>query len=128
MTSHGDLTSLSDDAALRLLTRIPVGRVVFTRHALPDVLPVRFSLDYAGVVLISPPTGSRLAEALAGSVVVLQVEELDPVTLSGASVVVHGRVRPGLADGPLRMVPELIRGTVLRGSDGAAARPGPADR
>jgi hypothetical protein len=73
-TSH---TTLSADECLRLLARGSLGslgRLVYTRHALPVVLPVRFGLDFSGALTVSTPDGSGLAADLDGSVVAFQVD------------------------------------------------------
>ncbi len=77
----------------RLLGSVRVGRVVMTRQALPVVLPVRFALD-GHTVVIATATGSALATASAqGAVVAFEADDLDPVTLSGWSVVVTGTLK-----------------------------------
>ncbi|MHA6765082.1 pyridoxamine 5'-phosphate oxidase family protein [Streptacidiphilus sp. PAMC 29251] len=107
--------TLSSDDCLQLLGRTTVGRVVYTRHALPVVLPVRFRVDFAGAVVLSPPAGTQLAERVHGSIVAFQAEELDPATLRGSSVMVHGRAEALDEGGTLRVVPQMVSGTVLTG-------------
>ncbi|MEZ0067171.1 nitroimidazol reductase NimA-like FMN-containing flavoprotein (pyridoxamine 5'-phosphate oxidase superfamily) [Streptacidiphilus sp. MAP12-20] len=106
--------AMRQDECVDLLSRSSVGRVVFTRHAIPDVLPVHFAYDdQSGTIRIPAPHASRLADAVDGTVVALHVEELDPATMSGRSVLVHGRAEAGTADAPIRLTPELITGRVL---------------
>ncbi|MER6141418.1 pyridoxamine 5'-phosphate oxidase family protein [Streptomyces sparsogenes] len=76
---------------LRLLAKVPVGRVVYTRQALPAVLPVNFSLDTDSSVLLRTSAGSGLVRAVDGVVVAFEADDFDAATRSGWSVVVTGR-------------------------------------
>ncbi|CAL9654436.1 pyridoxamine 5'-phosphate oxidase family protein [Streptomyces sp. enrichment culture] len=92
--SHTDgFRTLDRPECLRLLAKVPVGRVVYTRQALPAVLPINFSLDTdtdASVLLCTSP-GSDLVQAIDGVVVAFEADEFDAATRSGWSVVVTGR-------------------------------------
>src|SRR4051794_29731150 len=83
--------ALDREECLRLLAKVPVGRVVYTRHALPAVLPVNFSLDTDTSVLLRTSPGSDLVRAIDGAVVAFEADEFDAATRSGWSVVVTGR-------------------------------------
>ncbi|MEU9190206.1 pyridoxamine 5'-phosphate oxidase family protein [Streptomyces sp. NPDC048484] len=74
-----------------LLAKVPVGRIVYTRQALPAVLPVNFRLDPGGAVLLRTSAASELAHAIDGAIVAFEVDEVDGATHSGWSVVVTGR-------------------------------------
>ncbi|MCF6523976.1 pyridoxamine 5'-phosphate oxidase family protein [Streptomyces sp. JJ36] len=121
---------------LRLLAEVPVGRVVYTRHALPAILPANFSLDTDGSVLLRTSPGSELVHAVDGVVVAFEADEFDAATRSGWSVVVTGRATV-VADpaehqrlsqaGPaswmplqgtvvVRIAPEMVTGRELRGA------------
>ena len=77
----------------RLLGSVRLGRVVMTRRALPVVLPVAFVLDGHHIV-IATAAGSPLDTASEqGAVVAFAADDLDPVTLSGWSVLVTGTLR-----------------------------------
>ncbi|MGW6912456.1 pyridoxamine 5'-phosphate oxidase family protein [Kitasatospora sp. NPDC054939] len=82
---------LGEDECLRLLSTVPVGRVVYTEHALPAVLPVSFEVDRDGRLVLAVRRDSATARALDGTVVAFQADVLDPVTRTGWSVLVHGR-------------------------------------
>jgi hypothetical protein len=131
-TSH---TTLSADECLRLLARGSLGslgRIVYTRHALPVVLPVSFGLDFSGALTVSTPDGSSLAADLDGCVVAVQVDSFgqggvgqdaigqDGVVQDAVSVMVHGTARATRDGTGLRLVPELISGLRLG--------PGPTDK
>ncbi|WP_030833052.1 pyridoxamine 5'-phosphate oxidase family protein [Streptomyces hygroscopicus] len=76
---------------LRRLAKVPVGRVVYTRQALPSVLPVNFSLDADSSVLLRTSAGSGLVHAIDGVVVAFEADDFDAAARSGWSVVVTGR-------------------------------------
>ncbi|MER5351490.1 pyridoxamine 5'-phosphate oxidase family protein [Kitasatospora sp. NPDC002551] len=133
MDRDDQLEELGADTCLRLLSTVPVGRVVYTEHALPAVLPVSFEVAPDGRLLLAVRRGSATARGLDGTVVAFQADQLDPVTRTGWSVLVHGRadvlrdpeqVRRALRSGlrpwvgepdPMfvSLVPELISGRRL---------------
>ncbi|WP_055713699.1 pyridoxamine 5'-phosphate oxidase family protein [Streptomyces torulosus] len=89
---HNDAFRVLDgQECRRLLGRVPVGRVVYTRQALPAVLPVNFTLDTDGSVLLCTSRDSDLVRAVDGVVVAFEADEFDAATRSGWSVVVTGR-------------------------------------
>ena len=76
---------------MRLLAKVPVGRVVYTRQALPAVLPINFSLDTNSSVVLRTSPQSDLVRAIDGVVVAFEADEFDAETRSGWSVVITGR-------------------------------------
>ncbi|MFF4359937.1 pyridoxamine 5'-phosphate oxidase family protein [Streptomyces sp. NPDC001604] len=90
MYPNDGFRELERQECLRLLAKVPVGRIVHTRQALPAVLPVNFSLDSDGAVLVRTSAASELARAVDGTVVAFEVDEVDAVAHSGWSVVVTG--------------------------------------
>ena len=89
---HNDaFRALDRQECLRLLAKVPVGRVVYTRQALPAVLPVNFCLDTDDSVLLRTSSDSELVRAIDGVVVAFEADEFDAETRSGWSVVVTGR-------------------------------------
>ncbi|MFI9833313.1 pyridoxamine 5'-phosphate oxidase family protein [Streptomyces sp. NPDC051913] len=90
MYPNDGFRELKRPACLRLLGQVPVGRIVHTRHALPAVLPVNFSLDTDDAVLLRTAAGSELVRAIDGTVVAFEADQVDAVTHSGWSVVVTG--------------------------------------
>ncbi|MDT0566150.1 pyridoxamine 5'-phosphate oxidase family protein [Streptomyces sp. DSM 3412] len=91
MYANDGFRELDRQECLRLLAKATVGRIVHTRQALPAVLPVNFSLDGEGSVLLRTSAASELARAVDGVVVAFEADEVDPVAHSGWSVVVTGR-------------------------------------
>ncbi|MEV7689417.1 pyridoxamine 5'-phosphate oxidase family protein [Streptomyces bungoensis] len=82
---------LDRQECLRRMAKVQVGRVVYTRRALPAVLPVNFSLDTDSSVLLRTSARSDLVRAIDGVVVAFEADDFDPSTRSGWSVVVTGR-------------------------------------
>jgi nitroimidazol reductase NimA-like FMN-containing flavoprotein (pyridoxamine 5'-phosphate oxidase superfamily) len=135
MYPNDGFRELGRRACLALLATVPVGRVVYTRQALPAVIPVNFTLDGDGAVLLRTSADSALARAVDGAVVAFEADEVDPAAHSGWSVVVTGRaaVVTGTAErerleriGPrpwapspeevlMRIDPELVTGRELVG-------------
>ncbi|MFJ9660012.1 pyridoxamine 5'-phosphate oxidase family protein [Streptomyces griseoflavus] len=121
--------------ALRLMATVPVGRIVYTRRAMPAVLPVTFVLDHDGAVLLRTAAGSALARAVDRAVVAFETDDVDAARQAGWSVVVTGSAAvvtdPGererlFRDGPVawvparhevfvRIEPELVTGRELVG-------------
>ncbi|WAZ26407.1 pyridoxamine 5'-phosphate oxidase family protein [Streptomyces cinnabarinus] len=91
MFQNDAFRALERQECLRLLGKVPVGRVVYTRQALPAVLPINFSLDTDASVLLRTSSDSDLVRAIDGVVVAFEVDEFDAATRSGWSVVVTGR-------------------------------------
>ncbi|MFF7640171.1 pyridoxamine 5'-phosphate oxidase family protein [Streptomyces canus] len=126
---------LDRQECLRLMAKVPVGRIVHTRHALPAVLPVNFCLDDDGAVLLRTAAASELVRAVDGVVVAFETDEVDAAAQSGWSVVVTGRAcvvtdpaeharlcrvgprswAPSPAEVFVRIEPELITGRELVG-------------
>jgi uncharacterized protein len=82
------------DAAecLRLLTTVPIGRVIFTDRALPDVVLVNYVL-HNGMIVLPTGKGSKLSTAVRNVVVAFEVDDFDVTTWTGWSVTVVGRAR-----------------------------------
>ncbi len=86
------LTELPRGQALRLLDSVTLGRIVFTRHAMPAVRPVNHVLD-AGHIIIRSHSGAAVvseADTGRGVVVAYEADDIDPVAHLGWSVVVTG--------------------------------------
>ncbi|GAA1097400.1 pyridoxamine 5'-phosphate oxidase family protein [Kitasatospora arboriphila] len=149
MEYEDPVEELSEAECRRLLGTVPVGRVVYTEHALPAVLPVAFEVAQDGRLVLALRADSTTARALDGTVAAFQADVLDPETRSGWSVLVHGHAevvrdhlaQDGLYDAGLRpwvggprpvyvaLTPELVGGRRLRAVGAtAAARPAPADK
>jgi len=83
------LAALSEAESVALLATQDVGRLVYTRRALPAVSPVNFVLR-DGAVWIWTASTSSMWQAVRGAVVAFEADRLDAVTRSGWSVVVLG--------------------------------------
>ncbi|WNM32141.1 pyridoxamine 5'-phosphate oxidase family protein [Streptomyces sp. Li-HN-5-11] len=127
--------------ALRLLGSVSLGRIVFTRQALPTVRPVNHVMDDGDIVIRTHEGAALTSHARedegTGVVVAYEADAIDPDTHLGWSVVVTGyahlvtdpselaRVRSLLQpwvpqrgmDQAVRIHPELVTGVVLTSTD-----------
>ncbi|MFE2548241.1 pyridoxamine 5'-phosphate oxidase family protein [Streptomyces sp. NPDC059355] len=124
------MRQLDRDEALGLLGTVSLGRIVFTRHALPAVRPVNHLVEGESIV-VRVHDGGALASLLApsdtsGVVVAYEADAIDAETHLGWSVVVTGyatpvedpegyasRLRPWVAQTmvrALRITPDLVTG------------------
>lgn len=90
MHPNDGFRELGRQECLRLMAKVPVGRIVYTRQALPAVLPVNFALDDDGAVLLRTSAASDLVRAIDGAVVAFEADDIDADRHSGWSVVVTG--------------------------------------
>jgi nitroimidazol reductase NimA-like FMN-containing flavoprotein (pyridoxamine 5'-phosphate oxidase superfamily) len=93
-------------ACLELLASRPVGRLVFTHRALPDVLPVNYRLD-GEHLLIRLSSGSVAASATRDAVVAFEVDDIDLFTRTGWSVTVVGHAHEITDPAELRQAESL---------------------
>jgi uncharacterized protein len=134
MYSDGSaLQRLSRDECLTLMASVPVGRIIYTRRALPAVELVNFALDH-GDIVIRTDSGGKLAAAARGAVVAFETDQVDLAGQSGWSVTAIGpstevtdpdelaRLRtigltswaPGKRDHFIRVSPVMLNGRHLR--------------
>jgi hypothetical protein len=83
------LEQLSRDECLRLMGQVPVGRIVYSRQALPAVELVSFAID-DGDIVIRTDSGGKLAAAARGAVVAFETDSVDMATHTGWSVTIVG--------------------------------------
>jgi uncharacterized protein len=83
------LRQMSRDECLRLMASVPVGRIIYTRQALPAVELVNFAIDN-GDIIIRTDHGGKLAAATRGAVVAFEADSLDTDRRAGWSVTVVG--------------------------------------
>jgi nitroimidazol reductase NimA-like FMN-containing flavoprotein (pyridoxamine 5'-phosphate oxidase superfamily) len=83
------LAGIDGAEARSLLETQEVGRLVYTRRALPVVTPVNYAVR-DGAVWIWTASVSSMAQAVRGAVVAFEVDELDRETRTGWSVQVLG--------------------------------------
>ena len=93
MIEARQLQELSQAESLRLLSSVPVGRVVFTLHALPAIRPVNHLVVDNKIIIIAS-LGSAISSQAgsdSGTVVAYEADSIDPDTHLGWSVVVIGK-------------------------------------
>lgn len=83
---------LTEDEALALAATVPIGRVVYSRYAMPAVHLVNFKLDGKDVIF-KTRKGAKFGAAVADTVIAFEVDELDAATRSGWTVTLTGRSR-----------------------------------
>jgi hypothetical protein len=91
-TDSRALEQLPRDECMRLMGSVPVGRIVYTRRALPAVEMVNFSL-VEGDVVIRVSAGGKLAAATRGAVVAFEADSVDLAERAGWSVTIVGQAR-----------------------------------
>jgi nitroimidazol reductase NimA-like FMN-containing flavoprotein (pyridoxamine 5'-phosphate oxidase superfamily) len=92
MSSLQELEVLDREQCLKLLRTVPMGRLVFTEHALPAVQPVEFRW-WKGDVVIRIADPAMLAAASGNRVVAFETDDLDPDLHCGWSVTVIGHAQ-----------------------------------
>ncbi len=128
------LKQLTKDECLHLLASVSVGRIIFTRRALPAAELVNFVLDQ-GDVVIRMDRGTKIAAAIRETIVAFEADDLDPARQAGWSVTVIGRSQEVTAPAVIdrlkqlclsswvpagrehffRISPEIVNGRRLRG-------------
>jgi uncharacterized protein len=89
-TNGSALKQLTRDECLELMASAPVGRIVYTRQALPAVELVNFAIDNGDIIIRTDPSG-KLAAATRGTVVAFEADSLDTDRHVGWSVTIVGQ-------------------------------------
>ena len=130
------LEDLTRDACLRLIKSVAVGRIIYTRQAMPAVELVNFAVDSGDIVIRTSRSG-KLAAAVSGAVVAFEVDHLESGDKTGWSVTAIGRSRevtdpadagrlrgiglsawaPGEREHFIRISPEILHGRMLHAPD-----------
>lgn len=84
------LQQLTRDECLQLMASAPVGRIIYTRQALPAVELVNFAV-FHGDIIIRTDYGGKLAAATREAVVAFEADSLDAERHTGWSVTVIGQ-------------------------------------
>jgi uncharacterized protein len=128
------LEKLSRDECMRLVRSVPVGRIVYTRQALPAVELVNFALVDGDIVIRTSAEG-KLAAATRGAVVAFEADCVDLGGHAGWSVTMVGQARavtdgeetrclerialtswvPGQRDHFIRISPAIVNGRRVGG-------------
>jgi len=77
---------------MRLMSSVPVGRIIYTRQALPAVEMVNFALVDGDIVIRTSAEG-KLAAATRGAVVAFEADSVDLAEHTGWSVTIVGQAR-----------------------------------
>jgi nitroimidazol reductase NimA-like FMN-containing flavoprotein (pyridoxamine 5'-phosphate oxidase superfamily) len=92
-TPSRQTVELTRTESWELLAGAPMGRIVFTRHALPAVRPVNHLVDGNAVIFRSNLGAAIAGRAREGAVVCYEADDIDPVRHTGWSVIVTGMAR-----------------------------------
>ena len=83
---------LGEAEALALAASVPIGRVAYSRYALPAVHVVNFAFDGRDVIFRTRK-GAKFGAAVADTVIAFEVDRIDEATQSGWTVTLIGRSR-----------------------------------
>lgn len=86
-----ELEALDLRQCLSLLRSQEFGRLVFCENALPAIRPVNFTVHQTGIVIRLGRSG--WVRRLDQSVLAFEVDEIDPISHTGWSVVIVGKAR-----------------------------------
>lgn len=88
-TDHRGLEVLTPEECDRLLASTPIGRVSFLLAGEPHILPVNYRYD-AGSIVIRTTIGSKIDAAEMQGRFAFEIDDWDPATQTGWSVLAHG--------------------------------------
>jgi len=94
MSYERRMEELTRPQSMELLSSAPVGRIVFTHHALPAIRPVNH-LVADDLIIVRATDGAAInaAAEYRGMVVAYEADAFDPVRRLGWSVIVTGTAR-----------------------------------
>jgi hypothetical protein len=94
MSYERRMEELTRPQSMELLGSVPVGRIVFTHHALPAIRPVNHLVaDELIIVRATDAAAISAAAEYRGTLVAYEADALDPVRRVGWSVIVIGTAR-----------------------------------
>ena len=89
-SSGSALRKMSREECLELMASVPVGRIIYTRQALPAVELVNFAVDNGDIIIRTDHSG-KLAAATREAVVAFEAVSLDTDRHVGWSVTIVGQ-------------------------------------
>jgi uncharacterized protein len=107
--------SIPRGECLQLVAAASVGRIIYTRHALPAVELVTFTLEGSDIVVRTMP--EPLTAVIRDSVIAFEADQVSPHDWSGWIVTVIGTARCSSSAGGhghvIRIRPEIVTGLRL---------------
>jgi hypothetical protein len=88
---HTGMEILAESECLRLLSTVPIGRLVFTKGGLPAIRLVNFLVD-DDTVIIATTDGDKYRAAERGDVVAFEADEIDADRHLGWTVTAAGHL------------------------------------
>ena len=104
---------------------MPVGRIVYTRQALPAVEMVNFAL-VGGDIVIRTSAEGKLAAATRGAVVAFEADSVDLAERTGWSVTIVGQARAVTDGAEIRRLERAAPPSWVTGQSGHFIRISPA--
>ena len=92
MTVQQRMERFTETEALDLAATVPIGRIVYSRYAMPAVFIVNFKLDGRDPVFLTRK-GSMFGAGVAESVVAFEVDRIDEAAHQGWYVTFLGRAK-----------------------------------
>jgi uncharacterized protein len=89
-TNGSALKQLTRGECLQLMASVSLGRIIYTRQALPAVELVNFALDNGDIIIRTGHSG-KLVAATRGAVVAFEADSVDPDRHVGWSVTAIGQ-------------------------------------
>jgi hypothetical protein len=111
--------NLDQAEALALLSAAVIGRVIYTNAAMPAVRPLPFRVAAGGGVLLRTASDSALVQAIGGTLVAFEVDEIRETDGAGWCVMLLGRAvvgakDPATGDVEIHIFPEAVHGSRFR--------------
>jgi hypothetical protein len=89
---HGNLVDLGEDECWQLLASGPIGRIAWVSSGRPIIIPVNFTVEGRTIYVRTSPYSALVREA-DDCQVAFQVDDIDPATRSGRTMMAQGRAR-----------------------------------
>jgi hypothetical protein len=118
------LEHLSLEECMRLMGSVPVGRIVYTRQALPAVELVNFALVDGDIVIRTSAEG-KLAAATRGAIVAFEADTVDIDGHTGWSVAIVGQSRAVTDGAEIRRLERVALTSWVPGAGGHFIRISP---
>lgn len=93
ITRPRQAVELTESESWRFLGSVSIGRVVFTERAMPAIRPVNHYVDDRHIIIRTHAGASIASQAMDGTVVCYEADDIHPSRHTGWSVIVTGLAR-----------------------------------
>jgi len=118
---HNGMAVLPEDECLRRLRFRGMGRIALSVGALPAIFPINFTVDGRDIYFRTAP-GTKLDAAARNAVVAFEVDDVDPISHTGWSVLVVGPAEEVRDPGELERLRRLPLTRWVRGGEDSLIR------